>query len=463
LLFNSYPFLFLFLPALLAGALALPKHLKPLLLLASLIFYGSNSLSYLLILIFNTVVVYGLSFQVARRGKAFLAMALSICLAPLFFFKYSSFTLSLLELSNPWSLALPLGISFFSFQQAAYLVDVYRDRKSHTSLNDFLLFIFFFPQLIAGPIVHHQELIPQFPKIGLRWSQLEPAFLYFSIGFFKKVVLADNFGLMATQFYQGIENGLMFHSIEVWTNTLAYTLQIYFDFSGYCDMAMGLALLFGLRLPINFDSPYKSTSLVEFWRRWHITLSHFLKDYVYFPMGGGRVHPLRKSLNLIITMVIGGFWHGAGWTFLFWGTIHGIGLATQHLLKGILTFPRWLSLLFTFLFVHLGWVAFRGQSMKTVLEIYRQLFFLDGLVLPGEFFNHHAPPWITLYGEYHGTPLFHVTIGLLIIFLLKNSHQLVQFLIESQRRWLFALFSSTLFITSIFNSSGLSEFLYYHF
>lgn len=463
MLFNSYTFLFLFLPTLVIGALVLPRQLKPLLLLSSLFFYGSNSLSYLLILLLNTLIVFGLSKQVARAGRTFLVISIIICLSPLFFFKYTDFTLSFFGSNSPWNLALPLGISFFSFQQVAYLVDVHRERRSSLSLRDFMLFIFFFPQLIAGPIVHHKELIPQFPKIALRWSYVEPAFLYFSIGFFKKVVLADNFGLMASPFYQGISSGITYHSIDCWTSTLAYTFQIYFDFSGYCDMAMGLALLFGLRLPINFDSPYKSQSLVEFWRRWHVTLSRFLRDYVYFPMGGGRVHQARKSTNLMLTMVIGGFWHGAGWTFILWGAIHGIGLYINHLFKGKLKMPRWAGILLTFMCVHLGWVAFRGESMDTVSEVYRQLFFLDGLVLPAELFNGDAPDWITLYGDYHGTPLFHIILGLLIVLFLPHSHLLVKNIEEQKYRWTLSVFAVVIFIASILNSSGLSEFLYYRF
>src|SRR3569832_1691301 len=226
---------------------------------------------------------------------------------------------------HPARIILPLGISFFTFQKIAFLVDAYRGEIGRLNLLDFALFVSFFPQLIAGPIVHHSEVMPQFRRIGTAAVKLAPVGLtLFALGLAKKVLLADTAARYATPLFDAAAAGKALDFTAAWSAALTYTAQLYFDFSGYSDMAIGAALLFGIRLPINFNSPYQATSIIDFWRRWHITLSRFLRDYLYIPLGGNRRGEPRRLLNIIVTMAIGGLWHGANWTFVLWGTFHGL-------------------------------------------------------------------------------------------------------------------------------------------
>jgi alginate O-acetyltransferase complex protein AlgI len=282
------------------------------------------------------------------------------------------------------NIILPLGISFFTFQQIAYLVDVMRGAKVERDIVSYTLFVSFFPHLIAGPLVHHAEMIPQFKRGRTGRSSVLAArgLAIFAAGLFKKVVIADNLAQFVSPVFAHLDAGGGVTTSWAWLATSAYTLQIYFDFSGYSDMAVGLALLFGIRLPVNFRSPYKATSIIDFWRRWHITLSRFLRDYLYIPLGGNRLGEIRRYLNLLVTMLLGGLWHGAGWNFLIWGGLHGLYLCVNHLWQawrgdrasesGL--FAKAFSWAITFAAVVLAWVFFRAKTLDGAWQMLSSLF-----------------------------------------------------------------------------------------
>ncbi len=234
------------------------------------------------------------------------------------------------------TVVLPIGISFFTFQKIAFLVDAYRGRVDRLNFIDFVLFVTFFPQLIAGPIVHHSEVMRQFrDQTPLSTQTVALGVTIFTIGLAKKVLLADTAALFASPLFDAVAAGARPDMLAAWGSALAYTAQLYFDFSGYSDMAIGGGLLFGIRLPVNFASPYKAESIIEFWHRWHITLSRFLREYLYIPLGGNLKGPSRRFVNLLITMLLGGLWHGAGWTFVVWGALHGFYLVVNHLWRAL--------------------------------------------------------------------------------------------------------------------------------
>src|SRR5580698_7168831 len=307
---------------------------------AALFFYGAWRPVYLVLLLASVAVNFGLGLRMEdplrRRRIGTLGVALNLAL--LCYFKYTNFLFdSLTTLTGtplPFvNVILPLGISFFTFQQIAYLVDVMRGARVERDIVSYTLFVSFFPHLIAGPLVHHAEMIPQFKRGRTGRSSVLAArgLAIFAAGLFKKVVIADNLAQFVSPVFAHLDAGGGVSTPWAWLATSAYTLQIYFDSSGYSDMAVGLALLFGIRLPVNFRSPYKATSIVDFWRRWHITLSRFLRDYLYIPLGGNRLGEIRRYLNLLVTMLLGGLWHGAGWNFLIWGGLHGFYLCINHL------------------------------------------------------------------------------------------------------------------------------------
>ncbi len=338
MLFNSFEFIFAFLPVIfivyfLLTKLRLILASKIWLVAGSIFFYSWWNIAYLPLLLislfFNFVVGSALGKENLRMNKkALLVAGIIINAAFLGYYKYSDFFItninsafnSNIELLN---LALPLAISFFTFEQIIYLVDSYRGETKDYSLLDYSLFVTFFPKLIAGPIVYHNEIIPQFTstmKKVINWKNISTGIFIFSIGLFKKVVIADSFAVWASQGFDQIETLTFF---EGWITSLSYTFQLYFDFSGYCDMAIGIALLFNIHLLVNFNSPYKATDIQDFWRRWHITLGRFLTQYLYIPLGGNRKGKVRTYINIMIIFLVSGFWHGAGWTFIFWGFLHG--------------------------------------------------------------------------------------------------------------------------------------------
>ena len=413
MLFNSYHFIFLFLPLTLAGFFWIGRfgHEAAIgwLVAASLFFYGWWNPVYLWLILISMLVNYGIGSILGHaytngqsaRAKLWLTLGVAFNLGLLGWFKYANFAVGTVNdaLGTDFHLqaiVLPLAISFFTFQQIAYLADAYQGITRDYRLSHYLLFVTFFPQLIAGPIVHHGEMLPQFMQRGTlraRWDNIAIGSTIFAIGLFKKAVLADGIAPFATPVFDAAARGESLTLLDAWGGALAYTCQLYFDFSGYSDMAIGGARLFGIRLPLNFHSPYKAISIVEFWRRWHMTLSRFLRDYLYIPLGGNRNGPVARYRNLLLTMLLGGLWHGAGWTFVLWGALHGLYLVINHAwhrltrrlppipwLPSILT--RLLAWLVTFLAVVIGWVFFRSANLEAALGMLRGMAGLNGIALP---------------------------------------------------------------------------------
>jgi len=391
------------------------------------------------------------------------------------YFKYTDFFIDNL---NYWifvedlpniNLALPLAISFFTFQQISYLVDSYKQETQEYDFLNYALFVTFFPQLIAGPIVHHKEMMPQFANVrnkAKNYRNIALGLFVFSIGLFKKVVIADTFAVWASA---GFDTATTLNFFEAWATSLSYTFQLYFDFSGYTDMAIGVALLFNIKLPINFNSPYKATDIQDFWRRWHITLSRFLKDYIYIPLGGNRVGNFRAYSNLLATFIIGGIWHGAGWTFVFWGFLHGMALVI-HRLWSKLGFKlwTWLAWLITFNFINIAWVFFRAKEWDDAVKVLSGMFSLDNLVLHEKLANKLA--FLSNYGVEFGswlgnidgnkwTPVWLLTM-FVVILVFKNTMEKAQ---SFQLNYKTALFASVCFIAGVLSLNKVSEFLYFNF
>src|SRR3984893_4176362 len=405
MLFSSYTFLFQFLPATVLAFAAARRHSPRAGILvlagASLFFYGAWRPIYLLLLVASVAVNFtlGLRMEDPLRRRVIGTSGVALNLAVLCYFKYTNFIFdSLNTLTGAplpfFNIVLPLGISFFTFQQIAYLVDVMRGARVERDIVSYTLFVSFFPHLIAGPLVHHAEMIPQFKRGRTSRSAVLAArgIAIFAAGLFKKVVIADNLAQFVSPVFAHLDAGGGVTTSWAWLATLSYTLQIYFDFSGYSDMAIGLALLFGIRLPVNFRSPYKAASIIDFWRRWHITLSRFLRDYLYIPLGGNRLGEQRRYLNLLVTMLLGGLWHGAGWNFLIWGGLHGVYLCINHLwrtwrggkghawadslaAKGFVA--KALSWAVTFFAVVVAWVFFRARTAAGAWQRLGGLFGFD--------------------------------------------------------------------------------------
>ena len=401
MLFNSIEFIFAFLPATAVVFFALGRRSQLAALLwlgaASLAFYGWWDPRYIVLLLASVIFNFALGKLIALRpGQvSILAAGLSANLLLLGYFKYANFFGENIGLAAGVDFALtqiilPLGISFFTFTQIAYLVDAYKREVREYSFLKYLLFATYFPHLIAGPILHHREMMPQFDRAETflpDWEKIAQGCTFFSVGLVKKVLLADVVAPYATSVFDAARTDPI-SFFEAWQGALAYTFQLYFDFSGYCDMALGAALIFGIRLPINFSSPYKARSIIDFWRCWHITLSRFLRDYLYIPLGGNRHGPWRRHVNLMIVMLLGGLWHGAGWTFVGWGALHGVYLLINHAWRaGRLSRSSEsaagaaASWTLTFLSVVVAWVFFRAENMSTALGMIQGMAGLSGFQL----------------------------------------------------------------------------------
>jgi alginate O-acetyltransferase complex protein AlgI len=412
MLFNSYQFIFAFLPIVFLGFFVIARFSRTWaagwLVAASLFFYGYWTLRALPLLLGSIVVNYVFGMRLApeagrsdRARKGLLTLAIAVDLGVLAYFKYANFFVANLNIAldamhaTPVSMAavlLPIGISFFTFTQIAYLVDTYQGKVRERRLVHYFLFVSYFPHLVAGPVLHHGQMMPQFrDDATYRASTMRIAagIAIFAIGIAKKLLIADPLGEQADVLFSAVHSGTLPMMFLSWIGVLAYTFQIYFDFSGYSDMAIGISLLFNIFLPLNFNSPYKSLSIIDFWRRWHISLSTFLRDYLYIPLGGGRRGRVRRYLNLWITMVLGGLWHGANWTFVLWGVAHGTYLMINHAWRHLVgedrrygpagRFACWAA---TFLAVVFAWVLFRSPDIHTALRIYAGMLGLNGLSLP---------------------------------------------------------------------------------
>ena len=490
MLFNSYEFIFAFLPVTFftyfyLNRKRLTEAAKAFLVFASLFFYSWWNIAYLPIILasmlFNYVVGVSLSKEqehsrVSKQTLLLFGIVANVAL--LGYFKYADFLIENINLLThmnipPLHLALPLAISFFTFQQIAYLVDSYRGETREYDFLNYANFVTFFPQLIAGPIVHHAKMMPQFARTRnkvIHYSNIAMGLFIFSIGLFKKVVIADTFSVWANKGFDVAESLNFF---EAWATSLSYTFQLYFDFSGYTDMAIGAALLFNIRLPINFFSPYKATSIQDFWRRWHMTLSRFLKEYIYIPIGGNRKGEVRTYVNLLVTFLIGGIWHGAGWTFVFWGFLHGLALVIQRVWNKLgFSMHYILAWFLTFNFVNIAWVFFRAKEWDDALKVLGGMAGMNRIALPG--FLQHQLAFLKPYGIDFGQWMEQLALsgdggmkaivwtlgGLIFILLFKNSNELLSRFSFRKRELIWILFC---FIYAVLSLNKASDFLYFNF
>jgi alginate O-acetyltransferase complex protein AlgI len=513
-LFNSPIFLFLFLPVVMIGYLWLNRN-RPWLTLywiaiASIFFYGWWNPRYVILLLTSVIFNYlagsaisSIRKQSLQKATILLFFGVSADLCLLGYYKYANFLLDVMSggfVNYGLNIVLPLGISFFTFTQIAFLVDVYQGKAREYNFIHYLVFVTYFPHLIAGPILHHGEMMPQFvARTGKQVGSFDVAagLALFTIGLGKKVLIADSLAADVSGVFDGAASGYAVTLLEAWSGVLAYTLELYFDFSGYSDMALGLSLLFGIRMPMNFYSPYKANNIIEFWRRWHMTLSRFLRDYLYIPLGGNRHGEARRYINLMITMLLGGLWHGAGWTFVVWGGLHGIYLTANHLwragrdrlgLSGPIFAGRILSVLLTFLAVCVAWVFFRAADLPTAMRILNGMAGINGIYLP--------ITWVNPLGEWahrmqdlglNFSPLLipHapqslMTIAplLLVVWMLPNSMQVMRLAHPSLQintiaaaprflTWIpnskWAVLCAVALAASLLSLGRVSEFLYYQF
>lgn len=486
MLFNSYIFIFIFFPLALAGYYTL-NHIKQykaadiFLIGMSLWFYGYFNKSYLVIICGSIILNFILSktmLKIDRISIKRLVLALGICgnIAIIFYFKYFNFFLENINFIFEKSfvlknIVLPLGISFFTFQQISYLVDSYRGETRSYSFVEYALFVSFFPQLIAGPIVLHNEMIPQFKDRENRHiipQNFSKGMYIFSLGLFKKVILADTLG-QAVNYGFGIIDSLS--SMEALVVSLSYTFQLYFDFSGYCDMAIGIGYMFNIKLPQNFNSPYKSTSITEFWDRWHMSLTRFLKTYIYIPLGGNRKGRIRTYINVMIVYLVSGIWHGANWTFIVWGLLHGFFSCLNRLFQksweklGKIT--QWAV---TFMTVNVLWVLFRAENISSAIMFLKRMFSLSSFTIRKElydcfdlveftFVEEKIPIFNYLPSHIVGFHLWLFIIGSFFITLnFRNSKE-----IEFQPTIKTSLTTVIFLLWSVISFAGVSTFLYFNF
>lgn len=467
MLFNSYAFILFYLPITVVMFFAIARWNHRLaaswLLLASLFFYAWWDPRFVGLLLgsiaFNYLAGVYLANEAHRARRAVLIGAVSGNLMLLAYFKYTGFLLGTVNhysgLAFPIpEIILPLGISFFTFTQLAFLVDAHRGIAKEPNLIHYGLFVTYFPHLIAGPVLHHKQMMPQFAKhstYSLNWDDVSVGLTVFVIGLFKKTVLADSFADYSSPMFESAAGGKNIPFFSAWAGVLAYTLQLYFDFSGYSDMALGLSRILGVRLPLNFDSPYKATSIIDFWRRWHMTLSQFLRDYLYISLGGNRHGAVRRYINLFLTMLLGGLWHGAGWTFVVWGALHGLFLAINQLWRSILCKigkpnllavgpGRYLAGATTFLSVVFAWVFFRAADLDSASRIIKGMLGLRGFIVDPsiyDYFDLGNQDWAKRIGVFvrrSTDPMLQfermkeaavLLIGLLICWLMPNTQEII--------------------------------------
>lgn len=507
MLFNSYDFIFLFFPVAVAGTFIIARwsRLAAAFWLggASLFFYGVWNPLHVPLLIASIGFNYGCGCLIAAARQAdiaharkVLSLAIAANLVLLGYFKYTNFFVqtinATLQTAMPaLDIVMPLGISFFTFTQIAFLVDVYKGQAREISFAHYLLFVTYFPHLIAGPVLHHAQMMPQFRDARTyrpHTRHIAVGLTIFVLGLAKKVLIADNLATFASPIFAAAADGSPLTLLEAWIGALAYTLQLYFDFSGYSDMAIGLSLCLNIRLPMNFDSPYKAASIIDFWRRWHMTLSVFLRDYLYIPLGGGRHGTARRYGNLMATMLLGGLWHGAGWTFVVWGGLHGLYLVINHgwrsfkqragMSDGTSDGGRAVQIVsvgLTFMAVVVGWVFFRAESFAAAGTMLAGMAGLNGLGFEA------ALPATQLAT---GSACMKIAAGLVLVFCCPNVREIfahdaptIDDLAMARQKALpvplrslhwkpsavSALGYSLLFVLCLFNMERVSEFLYFQF
>lgn len=466
MLFNSYLFIFAFLPIMLIGYFWLLRQRlilgsKVWLVGGSLFFYGYWNVVYVPLLIGSILVNFfvGSALSEAKAMRIakvkLLIFGIVFNIGLLAYFKYTDFLLdnfngifgSGIPLPH---IILPLGISFFTFTQIAFLVDAYKEKVKEYDLLNYMLFVTYFPHLLAGPILHHAEMMPQFISRWnwtVKWRNAAVGLFLFTIGLFKKVVIADTLAEWANT---GFDVATTLNFFEAWATSLSYSLQLYFDFSGYTDMAIGISLMFNVRLPINFNSPYKAKDIQDFWRRWHITLSRFLRDYIYIPLGGNKVGRYRNYGNLFAVFLIGGLWHGASWMFVIWGALHGIAIVIHRIWRDFgFRMWSWLGWFITFNFVNASWIFFRAKDFSSAEKVLSGMIGLEGVV-----------SFDKLNSFLTSNDLRLIIAVLLFTILVKNSFEWSQRLQPTKK---FVFVTTIGLIYGILSLSNVSEFLYFQF
>ena len=486
MLFNSYYFLIYFLPIVLVCYYAAHKHglhkfALIILSIASFTFYAYDNVYYLSLLagsiLINWCISYILNRMEDKNGrKAILTLGIIIDIAVIFYFKYYDFFIENMNALfkadfNLRHIILPLGISFFTFQQISYLVDTYRGETKGYDFIEYVAFVSFFPQLVAGPIVLHSELIPQY-RDESRWKissdRLAEGLYILAIGMFKKVRIADKFGQVVTWGWLDIHSRT---GLDLLLLSLFYTFQLYFDFSGYCDMAIGIAKLFSLDLPINFNSPYKAVSINDFWKRWHMTLTRFLTNYIYIPLGGNRKGKVRTYVNILIVFLVSGIWHGANWTFILWGMIHGVLQVLNRACKKVWDkVPKVIAWLVTFILVDFLWIMFYAPNVTDGLYVWKKIFDISDMHISQEIFSlfimNEVNTVLGMLGSvgailtinYQWYMAAYLVLSFIICLCCKNLHE-EKFRPTVGR----AVLSALLLIWAVISFSGVSTFLYFNF
>lgn len=479
MLFNSYEFIFLFLPITFAIFFLLGRYAKKSyatlwLVIASFSFYGYWDYHYIPLLFASISFNYLVGREIEKtKSKIWLILGIVINVILLGYFKYTDFflgTVNDMVGSNYFDLphiVLPLGISFFTFTQTAYLVDAYRGDAVNKSFITYCEFVTIFPHLIAGPIINHKEMIPQFisdKTFKVNYNNIALGLTIFIMGLFKKVVIADSLSPWVNDVFNHIDSVTF---LEAWIGSLSYTFQLYFDFSGYSEMAIGLGLIFNLKLPVNFNSPYQSTSIIEFWRRWHMTLGLWVRDYLYIPMGGNRNGELSKMRNLFSSMLIIGLWHGAGWTFIFWGAMHGIALMVNHQWRRFkIVLPKSINWAMTFGSVMFLWIFFRANNFNDAWKIILKMSDFNLLAFPagGKFesllggFDFNFVSWTINYPL--GKTL--IILSALFVIILKMKNPIVYTKnFKPTTKW--TIITLTLALIALYKMNTYTEFLYFQF
>lgn len=480
--FNSYLFILLFLPVAVTGYFLCNKRGallgKLFLLAASLTFYGCFNLWYLPILggsiLFNYLLAAGMRKLDGGRKKALFLVGVAANIGLLLVFKYTNFFLDTLNKAAGLDftllhLILPVGISFFTFQQLAFLSDSYHDSGLVYPLLDYALYVSFFPYIISGPIALHSQMIPQLQDSARKRFNPESfskGLASFSLGLGKKVLLADTFGPAADWAFQNIAT---LNATDAWLAMLAYTLQIYFDFSGYSDMARGIGQMLNLDIPINFNSPYRALSVTDFWKRWHITLTNFFTRYVYIPLGGSRKGKARTYCNVMLIFLISGFWHGAGWTFLLWGLLHGLGSVFCRVMHGKVKLPKFVKWLLTFLFINGTWVVFRAASVRDALRLFKRMLLGGFGPVSTGFSDAFLIQPVKSLVHVLNLPAGNLTLFLMVALLLfgviasvlwKNTQERVE---SSKYGWKLSFACMVVLVWSLLSFSGVTSFIYVNF
>jgi len=489
-LFNSYEFIFVFLPVSFFGYFYLNhKRLitasKVWLVFSSLFFYSWWNIVYLPLILISVFFNYFIARSIVGSDeikkkyfskKSLLKIGLVFNIGLLAYFKYADFfisnTNSLINTDiGLLHLALPLAISFFTLQQIAFLVDSYEGLAKEKNLLNYIIFVTFFPQLIAGPIVHHKEMMPQFISIrnkARNYKNIAMGLFILSIGLFKKVVIADTFAIWATS---GFDMATTLNLFEAWFTSFSYTFQLYFDFSGYTDIAIGAALLFNIKLPINFNSPYKATGIIDFWQRWHITLSRFITTYIYTPLikSFDNLNFHKAMIATVITFLIAGLWHGASWMFVIFGGLHGLALVVNNYWKKTkIKMNKILAWFITFNFVNITMIFLRAEEWSDAIKVLSSMFSLDNIMFPSVLES--VVPFLYKYGVEFGsftqniqgrsfTPVFLIIGFILVLFFENSNKKLENFKLNFINSFIFVM----VFTISFYKLSGYSEFLYFRF